>query len=250
MTLYLNKNVHPYVYKSKTTTRNMSNQTVYRSNYLNDFIKEQGNLNNRLFDSFEEVRTILKNSNSEQRSKLETLLKRLGEQETLTNQFIDYVKKQELPVQNIIERLDKLDSKSEELAKKLEMDGLIDQAIMDQLSFQSQSTDKFSRKLEVYETTYQDLIVQQRNQTDLYEDIDNKLKVQEAFHETIMNELSHQKEITQKLYKQLDNLKGFIVEKVAPFIEKFDGIITRSGAFQRFIINSEKKGNKEHVTKE
>jgi hypothetical protein len=249
MTLLLKKDIKPKLYKTPRI-KHTSNQSTHRRNYLTEFLKEQKTFNKQLLDSFEQVNLDLKNSNSKQSSQLAKVLTKLANQDELHQQSLESIKSQEKPLHNMVAKLNQVDKNSEGLVKKIEMDGFINQAIMDELKSQNQTNHRMIRKLDDYETTYQDLIVQEKKQYDLFGELSERIKIQEAFHETIMNDLSHQKEVTQKITKQLDHFKAFVFEKIVPFIEKIDGIVSRSEVFQRIFINNEKKEMKDYVTKD
>lgn len=208
MTLLLNDRIHPKVYKKPISNKNMSNQTLYRTNHITEFINHQKALNNQLVESFEQSSLLIEGSKEEQHSFFETLLTRSENQESLVNHFIAEVKGQQTPIHMIIERLENLERMNE--------------AIMAQLSFQDQSSHAISKTLGDYEVMYQDLIGQQTKQTGLFEEISKKLMVQEAFHQTIMEQLDQQKAQTQKISNKLDSLMDFIMEKFAGIADKIE----------------------------
>lgn len=222
MTLLLNDRVHPKVYKKKLSKKNIPNQTLYRINYMNEFINQQRNVNNHMTESIEQSNLLFEDSRETQNRHFETLLARSDNQEILVNQFIDKIRKQETPIQMIMERLDNLEKLNKGLIDNIEKDGVMNEAIMAQLSFQDQSSHAISKALGGNEVMVQELIDQQRKQEGLFEEISKKLMIQESFHQTIMEQLEQQKAITQKLSNKLDNLKEVITEKVASFTDKLE----------------------------
>jgi chromosome segregation ATPase len=218
----MNKQLEPRVYKTKVSLKDIPNQSNYRVNYLEEFVKEQSQINGQLSNSFEKVSSLLRNTNSQQTNQYINLLKRMDKQEARSPQFLSKLSSQETQLSLINQRLQELDSIHQTLAKDIEQDELINQAIMDQLTTQDQTLNKLTKKIEEYEAIYQEISIQQKMQTELYNDIVQKLQLQDAFHQTILEELGKQEAVTQKLSSQIENVKEIILEKVTSIIDKIE----------------------------
>jgi DNA-binding FrmR family transcriptional regulator len=222
MTLYMNRQMEPKVYKTKVKLKDIQNQKKYRVNYLEEFMKEQQQLNGQITDSYHKISNQMQSASLKHNNHFNNLLRKMDKQESRTTQFINKLSSQETPIQNILERLEKLDSIHQTLVKEMAQDELTNQAIMDQLSAQDQAINKLSQKIVEYESIYQEIFSQQTQQTELYNDMMQKLQLQEAFHKTILDELSKQEAVNQKISGQIDSIKEMIIDKVTTILEKIE----------------------------
>lgn len=231
-----NNTAKPLLYHSKNNKPISSNQTVYKLNYLHEFLEEQTKINFSLSKSVEHVNHSIKETNNTHNNQFLKVIGKLKEQEAMGEQLQQYLQQQEKAHELLLSRLNVLEETTNALMEKLESDGLITQAILDQQSR--------------HETTLKELVAkenesiaeQTRKQEELYEEFSNKLNLQEVYHNTVMERLDQQEGLIKKLSGELDHLRSVIYERASHIIEKVESNISRMAKpIQRFFVNTEEK---------
>jgi hypothetical protein len=213
VSLYVNRDVEPKLLKVQSGLDQSKSQNIYRTNQVQDFIKQQQNINVELKDFMKDLHHSVHNSKQEQASHFESISSLI-----MTHQ-----------------------DQYQQLLTKMEKDEVVKKAIMDSLLIQETAANKFSQELENQENLYHELISQLKSQELLFKKIDKKLELQEVFHKTLLESVDNQEAVNFKVLRELENLKSAIFERFSFLIEKME---TNYKQFLQFFVGIFKKPDK------
>jgi hypothetical protein len=214
VSLYVNRDVEPKLLKVQSGLDQTKSQNIFRTNQVQEFIKQQQNINNELTNFMKQLHESIHTSKHEQASQYESLSSLI-----MTHQ-----------------------QQYQQLLTKMEKDEIVKEAIMDSLLIQETTANKFSRELENQENLYHDLMTQLKNQEALFNKIAEKLELQEVFHQTLLESVDNQEAVNFKVLRELENLKTAVFERFSFLIEKIEKNYKH---FLQFFVGMFKKQDKE-----
>ncbi|MEC2077732.1 hypothetical protein [Metabacillus fastidiosus] len=227
------------------------NQRYFRLNYMKEFVKEQQAMNKDLTDAANEVNDLIHKTRDEQVEHFYDLYKHLEEQKAVTSPLLSDMETQKLTSEQMINQLHDLEKQNEELLKKLEAENQISQVIVDQLTIQDKSFTDFSRRIKESEEIQQSLTEQLDQQIHLNEQMKEKLSLQETFHESVIERINNQEAQTEKVTRDLENLKAIVFERISHVVEKIEENYKLSKDFIVHLFSKqnehEEEKEKEHV---
>lgn len=250
--VFIKNETNPTIFKNPSTLKLSSNQESFRKNYLQEFIKQQSDMNASLKNSSIEVNMLVNETKVEQLQQFSHVIKQLDQQNQRTTPLLENINKQEEIYHTLLERFEAVDQFNDKLIKKYENEGLINQVIVDQLTIQDTEINQISKKVEEYRNLNYSLTEQLEEQIRINGDILNSIELQESFHKTILERLDHQDAINQKMSREIDNLKAtlferisFVVDKIEENYKQITGYITqlfsKTGFIQKITVDKEKK---------
>jgi hypothetical protein len=256
--VYIKNQENRTLYKHSSEIKVTSNQDSFRKNYLQEFIKQQSNINSSLENASNEVNILVNETRNEQEQHFNHVLKQLEQQEKRTTPLIENITRQEEAYKILLDRFEAIDEFNHELSKKYDNEGLINQAIVDQLTIQDTAIQQLSKKIEQFGGLHHSLSEQLEEQNNINDDILKTLELQESFHKTILERLEHQEALNQKMSREIDSLKATLFERFNYVIEKIEDnykqitgfvtqLFTKSGFFHRITVEKDKK-EKESIT--
>lgn len=215
---------------------NHSNQVSFRLNYLQHLLKQQAfinehlsdqnkNLENRLSASYNEMNHHVHDFSTKQNRHYEDVLQHVHAQDELLAKLFLLTEKQVQSNAIILERLASLERSNHSIMKVMKDGSSTQNEMLNQLNYQEASTQALNRKMDVLESFSESLTEKMNDQEVLIGEMENKMEVQEIFHSTVMERLDKQEALTDKILRQLDNLKGAIFERSAYLSEKFEASI-------------------------
>ncbi|GLB60760.1 hypothetical protein [Cytobacillus sp. NCCP-133] len=238
----------------------VSNQNCYRLNYLQEVIKDQQSINDRLSESYEEIQTQLEDSFTDmnklvkkaagmQNHHFEYLADTLEKQDAFIARFLDALKNRDQENERLLERLNTLEEMNKIIFKMIENEGPVHQKILEQVSCQDAATQALSRKFDKFEAFSEEASATFKNYEEIKEEISKKLDVQEMFHNTVMERLDQQEAITQKITRQLDNLKSIVYERASHLSDRFEKSFKQlAKPVHRFFVNQEEKEKEKQIS--
>ncbi|PLR75444.1 hypothetical protein CU633_21005 [Bacillus sp. V3-13] len=241
MTLFVNGQLEPRLYKHEVPENETSNQTIFQRNVLADFIEEQQSINTLINQSVQHVNSALESSGAEQKQYFEGICTRIDDQEAFALQMLGLLQNQEALNQKVLQRLELLEKFNDQVSKNFESDEAINQAILDQLSFQDDSLKGLAHKLDKTTELSEDLAKQLKSQQQMEQEILNKLNTEEIYHRTVMERLDEQDALTHKVMRQLEFLRESLFEQVQTLKEKLEKHFKLTSGFL-FGMVSRKKG--------
>jgi hypothetical protein len=244
MTNNQNDGIHPKIFISPLEN-NQTNQHLYRTNYMTQFIEQQQRVNDKITNSFSDVYNVMKDSKTEQHQYFEHLISQIDKQEHTHVQFRDRMLHQEQASHSILDRVLQLETLNHEIRKKLESDDLIHQAIIDGLTSQDHFGQQVSQGIKENENMLDSIISQLARQEELYQQLTEKIGLQDAFHQTIIERLDHQEALTQKITRQIDHLKSVIFERFSFITEKIENSLKFTSNYL-FSFMTKGKNKQEH----
>ncbi|MBT2689502.1 hypothetical protein J7I93_15020 [Bacillus sp. ISL-47] len=238
-----------------------SNQNTYRLNYLQEVIKEQQSINNRLAESYGDMQTQLEESFTDMNKLVkkaagrhnhhfENLVSKLEKQDDFITRFLEVMNHRDKEHELLLERLTSLEEMNKAVLEALEKESPVHQKILEQVSCQDAATQALSRKFDKFEAFSEEASAKFKTQEEIKEEISKKLDVQEMFHSTVMERLDQQEAITQKITRQLDNLKSIVYERASHLSERFEKSFKQlAKPVHSFFISQEEKEKKNNVSK-
>jgi hypothetical protein len=196
------------------------NQQLLKINPVTQFINKQDYINDQLYETVQEVTSMLKSNKEEQLQYFQQLINQIKKQELTTNHVNNRVESFENTSESLLEKIKILEKQNEALSKQIEGDNQINQALIEQLT--AQYSDQLVSKLEHHDTVVFELSEEVKKQQTIYETINEKLDMQEIFHKTLLERMEHQEALTQKIVRQIDHLKSIIYERFSHFAEKIE----------------------------
>lgn len=249
--IYNNKNIYPKVFIAPTKAPDSSNQNLYRTNYITQFIEQQQTMNKKMSCSFKDMNQHMLESKLEHKHYFDKMLSQISKQEDSHQHFTNRMENQENASQSILARVQQLERLNYEIKNTLEGDGLVNQAIMDQLSAQDHFSQEISNKLKENDKLLESINSQLKKQEELYESLTEKLSLQDVYHQTVMDRLESQEALVQKVTRQLDNLKGIIFERFSNLSEKVENSLKSTSNFLfRFITKDDEVYKNENKIEE
>lgn len=257
--IYIKNQENRTLYKQSSEIKITSNQDSFRKNYLQEFIKQQSNINSSLKNASNEVNILVNETRNEQEQHFNHVIKQLEHQEKQTTPLIENITRQEEAYKTLLERFEAIDEFNHELIKKYDNEGLINQAIVDQLTIQDTAIQQLSKKIEQFGGLHNSLSEQLEEQNTINADILKTLELQESFHKTILERLEHQEALNQKMSREIDSLKATLFERFNYVVEKIEDnykqitrfvtqLFTKSGFFHHRITVEKEKKEKESIT--
>lgn len=258
--VYIKNKGNPLIYKNTSEIKLTSNQDSFRRNYLQEFIRQQGEMNATLKDASKEVNMLVKETKNVQQQHFNHVLKKIEHQEARTSPLIENINKQEESYNILLKRFGDIDKFNHKLMKKYENEGLVNQAIVDQLTIQDSAIQRLSKNIEQYDGLHKSLSEQLDDKQRINDDILKTLELQESFHKTILERLDHQEALNQKLSRDLDHLKATLFERIGYVVEKIEEnykqiteyvtqLFTKSGFIRNVTIKKDKKEKETTLSK-
>lgn len=235
-----------------------SNQKFLRVTYMQEFIKNQQLVNNKLSKAAINVNRLFQESRSEQTQYFDSIYNQLEKQEAATTPMLTNIETQQTVSKMMIERLAALEKLNTDIMKKIQNEGCISEAIIDQLTLQDQSIRDLSGRFNHYERLQEIMAGQLEQHIELEEAIKEKLQMQEVFHQSVMERISHQEAVTEKVSRDLDHLKTIVFERVSFLAEKVEenfkhmkeyifNLFTKGGSYKEYSITKPRREKEETI---
>lgn len=213
MGLFINKNEHPDVYKNIENIH-APNQRFIRHNYLTELINEQQETNMTLANSIAELKP-----RYEQLEEMQTI-----QWNHVKDQISDLIvsNRQREKMENImIQRLDTID----------ENENLLKNSIIDQMNSLNESYQKMLSRLETNESAYEQLSLLLNKQLELQKEVADTLLKQEEFQTGVLNRLDTQEALTEKISRQLSNIRSILFERTNYIASKLEDGYKKTSAY-------------------
>lgn len=208
-----------------------SNQNIFRYNNLDELLKSQEVIHQKLTDSIESMEKLFQTSHEDQNERNQTLTNRMEKQDTIQDEILASLTKLE---STVTKKLETLYTEQNELIQAVDKDESFHQALLAQLSTHDQTSNRLMFKLHELEekisTEFNEKI--QKCQRELT----SKIEIHDIYHQTVMERIDQQEAIAHKMDRQLDSLKSIVYERIANLTEKIESqskqmIKTFSGFF-------------------
>ena len=213
-----NKRIMPKLYIGSSDNIN-SNQHYFRKNYLVDFLQQQEETNKSLTNTIQLMSKEMLDYRSNHSQAFTVIDSKLSSQEKIANDLVKGVLNSEKNDSEIFSRLENLENLSMKMEEILSNEKLMNEATIEQLAFLEQLTSNVNKKLESFQSVQANLQNQMKQQDDLVIKVNEKLEIQDIFHKTLMERFDKQEIATNKIVKQLDELKVFLGEKIENTLE-------------------------------
>jgi|GEM_PF-1581139 predicted nuclease with TOPRIM domain len=252
MSVNFNQIGHSKAFITNPAEMSSSNQKFLRVTYMQEFIKNQQLVNNKLSKSAINVNSLLQESRTEQTQHFDFIYNQLEKQEAVTTPLLTNLETLQSVYKIICERLDELETLNTHIMEKIQNEGHISQAIIDQLTLQDQSIRELAGRFKSYEGLQETMVSQLDLHIELEEQINEKLQMQEMFHQSLMERISHQEAITEKVSRDLDHLKTVVFERVSYLAEKVEdhfkymkdyifNLFSKGGSYKEYSITKPKR---------
>ncbi|MBP3041213.1 hypothetical protein J9303_17250 [Bacillaceae bacterium Marseille-Q3522] len=208
--IFTNEVVQPKLFDQK----HIPNQQIFKSNYLQEMIKEQQNMKAEILQSISQIDTSLLTAENKQLKQLLEMTLRLKKQERMQTKQ----------------------------ASLLEQQSLLHQALLAQVAAQDESMSALLQKQEELKEMSHVLHSFLEKQGQQYAEINSKLLVQEIFHQSVIERIEQQEALSAKLSRQIEHLKAIIFEQAANLSEKLESSVKYLvNPVQRFLVKLEDK---------
>ncbi|WP_246941604.1 hypothetical protein [Bacillus pinisoli] len=208
--------------------RSLSNQILYKTNYIKEYMEQQKEMTETLSASISRVNDDIHTTKLEQQNFFHHLVTK---QENSNIQLHNRLGNQEETSKSILDRVAHVEQLSHDLRKKMTNDELMNQVIFDGLHSQDQVSKELANHLKSNDQTLEFIHQQLVNQEELCKTLSEKLEIQEAFHQTVLERLDSQEALTQKISRQLEHIKGVIFERFSTITEKLENSIKYTASF-------------------
>lgn len=199
-----------------------SNQPYFRINYMKEFVKKQGEINNHVTNTMNDVHHLIDETRNEQTAHFDDIYKQMEEQKAITSPLLKEMEKQQLTSKEMIDQLYELKQQNKQLLEKLENEKQVNETMIDKLTAHDQSLNKFAHQIKESEQLQQLLKAELDEQMTFNESMKEKLVMHEAFHENVIERIHAQNEETEKVANNVENLKVIIFEKISNVVEKIE----------------------------
>ena len=243
MGLYINKKQQPDVYKN-TQTINEPNQAYSRRDFLSELIQEQEKANAALSKSFTELNS---RNMLQEKSHLQQWNQVVQQLNDLRKNNLDFESQ-------MVQFLQALNEKNVHFQKVLEDEALLKESMLEKVNALSISLQEIAQRLEIQEQSNQQITQQMDEQLELQKDTAAK---QEEFQGDVLQRLDNQEALTEKMLRQLNNIRSIIFERTNFLATKIeDGYkLTSSYVYKLmtgseqpltfFMLNQQKKENQQ-----
>ncbi|WP_264739237.1 hypothetical protein [Cytobacillus firmus] len=167
----------------------------------------------------------------------DTLNKRLAALEEINKAIMETIENEEPVNQKILEQVSCQEAATQALSRKFDKFDAFSEEAVSNFKAQEEMKAELSKKLdvqEVFHNTVMERLEQQfaafseeaekkfKTQEQMKEELNKKLGVQEQASNSIMERLNRQEAITEKISRQLDNLKSVVYERASHLSERFE----------------------------
>lgn len=214
MTLFINSNEHPTVFKNQRQIE-APNQNYFQVNYFSEMIKEQKKVNDALFQSFQTLKTLYQNqemSRATQWDNLNEQLKELKNDNVLREQF----------EKEIIRHLNNFNEKNEQLEEMITTDRSKREEIMVIISQMNKVNQDILSYVEQYETSNNALATQMKEIVDVQQQLADNVNKQEILQTDLDNRLDNQEALMEKTIRQIHNIRSVLYERTNYLAEKIE----------------------------
>ncbi|MBO9129496.1 hypothetical protein [Bacillus sp. 165] len=233
MSLFINNNDHPDVYKNDKKL-DTSNQGMVRHNALLELIQEQQTANMRLAQSLAELKEHYKQLEEAQSVQWKNVNSQMNDL-TTSNRH-----REKLDIE-MLQRLNILDEKHTNLHTILENEAALKQSIIDEMSSLHESSQSIASRLDKNEAANEQLYGQLNEQLTLQKEVVERLSKQEEFQEQVLTRLDTQEALTEKISRQLNHIRSIIFERANYLATKLeDGYKLTSSYVYKLMTGSEK----------
>ncbi|MBX9973854.1 hypothetical protein [Cytobacillus firmus] len=187
----------------------------------------------------------------------DTLNKRLAALEEINKEIMEAIEKEEPVNQKILELVSCQEAATQALSRKFDKFDAFSEEAVSNFKAQEEMKAELSKKLdvqEVFHNTVMERLEQQfaafseeaekkfKTQEQMKEELNKKLGVQEFASKSIMERLNRQEAITEKISRQLDNLKSVVYERASHLSERFEKSLKQlAKPVHSFFVHQEEK---------
>lgn len=231
------------MYKN-TQTINEPNQAYSRRDFLSELIQEQEKANAALSKSFTELNS---RNMLQEKSHLQQWNQVVQQLNDLRKNNLDFESQ-------MVQFLQALNEKNVHFQKVLEDEALLKESMLEKVNALSISLQEIAQRLEIQEQSNQQITQQMDEQLELQKDTAAK---QEEFQGDVLQRLDNQEALTEKMLRQLNNIRSIIFERTNFLATKIeDGYkLTSSYVYKLmtgseqpltfFMLNQQKKENQQ-----
>lgn len=194
-----------------------SNQNEFRYNNMDELLKSQEIINQKLTESIESIEKLFQTRHEDQKERNQTLTKRMEKQDNAQDEILASLTKLE---STVTKKLEILNNEQHELIQAVDKDESFHQALLAQLSTHDQTSNQLMFKLHELEKK---LITEFNEQIQKCQrELSSKIEIHDVYHQTVMERIDQQEAITHKMDRQLDSLKSLVYERIAHLTEKIE----------------------------
>lgn len=194
-----------------------SNQNVYHQHYMEEMLRSQERINQKLSQSIESIGDLLETRNNDQQESNTAMTTRMEKHElnqvTILNNLTTLEK-------TVLEKLANMNKEQQALIQLVDKEEIFHQSLLAQLTTQDHTTNRLMFKIKELE---ENLLAEITGQIqDSKHELSTKIEVHDVYHQTVMERIDQQEAQTHKLNRQLDSLKSVIYERFAILTEKIE----------------------------
>ncbi|WP_077329596.1 hypothetical protein [Virgibacillus siamensis] len=214
MGLFLNKAEHPNVFRNKQTIEE-PNQSYFKLDYFAELVKEQKQVNSKLFNSFRSLESMYeqqKNSQAAQwkeiNSQLQSLVEKSFQHEKFESQAMEW--------------LTVLDRNNAEIQRLMEDENMFKQEIADRIESLRQSNQEIVNKLNHYGSSNQKLAEEMGELAGLHKQMTETFAKQDDHQSQVMDRLENQEALMEKTLRQVSNFRSILFERTNYIAERIE----------------------------
>lgn len=214
MAIYFNDEEHPYIFKTEEEIDGQ-NQSIAKYDYWSDLIEEQKRVQSKIDQSLKGLNHKIEQQEHAQQQRWRKIYYKMNEQRKFNEKrkgFEDHVKNW----------LENIESKNERLQIMLNEDSQLKQDILEKLHNLKQTQQDIENRLEKQEATIEDFLADLREHHEFQKDMGIQISKQEERHQELLDRLDNQEALTEKVLRQVTNLRSIIFERAGHLAEKIE----------------------------
>ncbi|WP_370221866.1 hypothetical protein [Cytobacillus sp.] len=171
------------------------------------------------------------------------ILETLENEEPVNQKILEHVSFQEAETQALSRKFDKFDDFTEEAVSNFKAQGEMNAELCKKLDVQEVFHNTVMERLEQQFTAFSEEAEKKfKTQEQMKEELNKQLGVQEQASKSIMERLDRQEAITEKISRQVDNLKSAVYERASHLSERFENSFKLlAKPVHSFFVNQEEK---------
>lgn len=223
MGLFFNKKQHPDVFKNIGKI-DENNQIYVRHNALTELIDEQQKVNMNLEKSIAELKPRYDQLEEMQTSQWNNVKEKINDLMVSSNRH-------EQMERIVISRINTLDENGLMLKKSM----------IEQMNNLKESYQKILSRMEKNESSYEYISTLMNKQIDLQEEVTQTLLKHEEFHTGVLNRLDNQEALTEKISRQLSNIRSILFERTNYIATKLEDGFKQTSSYVYKLMNGNDK---------
>lgn len=214
MSLFINSNSHPTLYKGNQSIK-APNQTMFKSDYLREILKEQLQLNHHVQQTMKGLKQSLQKHQLNEADRWKNV-----------NRDIDLLKRKQEHQENFEiqarEWLEMLERNSHELHRLLEDSSMENKDILTEIKKLHQSNAIILEQLEKFDVTNEQLSNKMSDLANQQERVTEQISLQNNKQDQVLDQLENQEAMMEKSYRQVNNIRSILFERTSFITEKIE----------------------------